>query len=83
MHQASPTLRLKLTEHTLKKAHGIRESKILGRHKGPQQEEVCPQHQKAGACFKGHGQPRQLTGQFAKEKQEKRFPCTPAKQRWP
>ena len=79
MHQAGPTFRLKLTEHPQKNAHGIRESKILGRHKGPQQEEVCPQHQKADTGFKGHGQPRQLTGQFAKEEQEKRFPRPPAK----
>ena len=77
MHQAGPTFRLELGEHTQKNAHGFRESKILGRYKSPQQEKVCPQHQQADVCFKGHGQPRQLTGQLAKEEQEKRFPRPP------
>ena len=77
MHQAGPTFRLELTGHTQKNAHGFKESKILGCYKGSEQEKVCPQHQKAVACFKGHGQPRQLTGQFAKEEQEKRIPAPP------
>ena len=80
---AQPGLRLKLAKHPQKNGHRIREPEIFGRDKSPHEKEVQPLHQEADTGFEGDGQPRELTGQLAKEEQEKRFPYPPRKQRRP
>ena len=76
MHQASPTLWLKLTKQPQKNGHRIREPEIFG-DKSSHQKEVQLLHHEADAGFEGDGLPRELTAQLAKEEQERRSPTPP------